>query len=155
MTPHDQLTVTSRWMVSTDTDIDFQTITYFTDNACTIAEGTTEDLIPTQNTHSFTGIDGADYYFIISATDLASNTTPAVCSPAIFIDTSAPLPANNLRWQEISPHDATLVTAEWDISTSGDVASYDVQFYSDGTCSTPEGGLLNVTSATTLSLIHI
>ena len=64
----------------------------------------------------------------------------------IIIDTTAPNAANSLTWAEASPHNSTLVNANWTKSDSADLADQKIQFYSDATCTTTSGSLIDLAS---------
>lgn len=68
-------------------------------------------------------------------------------------DTTPPNAATSLSWQESSPHGSLSVHADWTHSTSTDVATQKIQFFSDGTCSAASGSQITLPLATTESYL--
>ena len=139
-TPVSSLNVNSSWTVSTSGDVASQLITYFTDSACTIAEGTSQSLATAANTHNFTGVDGNSYYYNIRTIDTAGNFSVSGCSSVVALDVSAPSAPTALVWVETDPHNTTSINASWTLSASGDVATQQVSFYEDNACLSPTAG---------------
>jgi|GEM_PF-488332 len=72
----------------------------------------------------------------------------ATYSDSITIDASAPNAATSLGWSESSPHNSTAVNALWTKSNSSDLANQKIQFYSDASCSSASGSLIDLASNT-------
>ena len=137
--PINTTSVNASWTVSGSPDVASQTVTYFTDAICTSAEGTNSALGSAATTHAFVGANAFSYYYNITTFDNAGNNTVSDCSPVISIDTTAPVNPTALTWLEVSPHNATNITASWTLSVSGDVVSQDIAYYTDPSCTAAQG----------------
>ena len=60
--------------------------------------------------------------------------------------------ANSVSWQEISPHDSTVVNATWDLPPYSNFSNQSIQFYNDGICGT--AGLNLVLGNTTTTVLN-
>ena len=99
--------------------------------------------------HSST-LSEAEHTYKVYAQDLAGNvgTSPAGVGVNTFtVDASAPNAATSLTWSESSPHNSTSITAEWTKSDSVDLANQKIQFYSDDSCITTSGSLIDLASS--------
>ena len=148
--PHNLSTVNASWAPSTAGDLTAQTIILYSDASCSVAEGTTAALSASDNTYAFSGADGNAYAFIVQSSHSSGYTINSACSPLIAVDTSAPAPAISPAWLEPTPYASTSITAAWSPSISADLASQTVIFYTDASCSTPEGSssVLGASSST-------
>jgi hypothetical protein len=70
-----------------------------------------------------------------SISDTATNSTT---SSAVNVtkDITAPVASTSVGWSQSSPYNSTSVTASWAKSTSSDLASQQIQFYSSASCGT-------------------
>ncbi|MCB9092196.1 MAG: hypothetical protein H6620_06515, partial [Halobacteriovoraceae bacterium] len=138
-TPHNSTMVTATWTVSGSVDVASQRVDYYTDGACTTAEGTSNSVSSATTTNSFTGADGNSYFFTVTAIDNASNEGTSGCSAVMNIDTTAPAAATVLTWLETSPHNSLTINASWTRSVASDLDSQDVVYYTNASCTTAEG----------------
>nr|WP_295904427.1 Calx-beta domain-containing protein [uncultured Bdellovibrio sp.] len=85
--------------------------------------------------------------------DPAGNTNNASTTTdnTVTYDITAPLSATSLVWQQTSPTNTTALVAQWSKSTSTDLASQAVRFYTGATCNTYTGTENSVSSSTTSS----
>ncbi len=154
--PSMSLTVTATWDLSIASDLTTQRLEYFTDSACTTSTGTVRNLGNTETSDILTGAHLGNYYFMVTSIDDAGNETDSDCSTLMHINTAdvtPPNPALVLGWAQSSPHNTVLVNAVWNKSTSTDVASQTLTFYTDATCSTPEGTVLSFPASTASYLL--
>ena len=148
-TPTHITSVTASWTLSTSTTLANQKIQFYSDGSCSTTEGSLIDLSSTtaQN-QSFSGSNGNTYTFKITSTDTAGNTSISSCSSPLLINTTPPANATSLGWVQSNPTNVTAVTASWTLSTSTTLANQKIQFYSDGSCSTTAGSLIDLSSTT-------
>lgn len=66
---------------------------------------------------------------------------------AYVLDLTPPAAATGLNWAESSPTGVISNNATWTKSNAIDLASQSIQFYSDGTCTTPSGSSVNLSNA--------
>jgi hypothetical protein len=137
--PTSTTALNNTWTFSASVDLTKQTVNYWTDAGCSVSAGPSNDLGPTATADTFTGSDGTTYYFNIDSLDAAGNSFISGCSAGMLVDTTAPTAATGVFWSESDPTPATTLNLNWTVSASGDVASQDVQVYSDGSCTTPFG----------------
>lgn len=85
--------------------------------------------------------------------DPAGNTNNASTSTdaTVTYDITAPVNATSLAWQQSSPTNTTALVAQWTKSTSPDLASQKVRFYTGAACNTYTGTENTTTSAATTS----
>ncbi|MGE9746245.1 Calx-beta domain-containing protein [Bdellovibrio bacteriovorus] len=85
--------------------------------------------------------------------DPAGNTNNASSSTdsTVIYDITAPVNAASLAWQQTSPTNTTSLVASWTKSTSTDLASQKVRFYTGAACGTYTGTENTVTSSATTS----
>ncbi len=142
--------VNASWIVSSSGDSASQVLNIYQSGSCTgAAIETSASLANNINTYSFgAAVSNNSYTYTITTTDNAGNTATSGCSSSIYIDTVAPADATGLGWAQTSPFSGTTVAASWTPSVDADLASQLVQFYSDGTCTTPQGSALTVAAAT-------
>ncbi len=151
--PHSTTIFTATWSNSASLDISHQVISFFTDPACSISEGTSATYGPGINSHVFSaGSHGSTYYYNLSITDMAGNSTVSACSAGIAIDTTvgdvtAPSPASGLAFLEASPYNATSVNANWTLSLSGDLNAQTIDYYASANCSGPIDSTFSLSSA--------
>ena len=103
---------------------------------------------PAVTSHTSTASDG-DHYFNVVSTDAAGNTNTSACSPLMTVDKTAPAQATAPTWAEGVPHNTVNVNASWTLSTAPDIASQDIAYYTNGTCSVAEGTSATLGSAVT------
>ncbi|ASD64151.1 Calx-beta domain-containing protein [Bdellovibrio bacteriovorus] len=80
-------------------------------------------------------------------TNNASTTTDST----VTYDITAPVNATSLAWQQTSPTNTTSLVASWSKSTSTDLASQKVRFYTGASCDTYTGTENAATSSATTS----
>jgi hypothetical protein len=114
--PHDALTANASWTPSISGDVADQTITYYTDSACTLAEGTTRTLAAGATSDNFTGVDGNTYHYRLITSDNAGNTSLSPCSAIMSLDITAPSAQTALAWTGTSPISNTTIQATWVLS---------------------------------------
>nr|BFD62548.1 hypothetical protein BdHM001_12290 [Bdellovibrio sp. HM001] len=85
--------------------------------------------------------------------DPAGNTNNAstATDASVTYDITAPVNASSLAWQQSSPTNTTALVAQWTKSTSPDLASQKVRFYTGASCNTYTGTENTATSAATTS----
>ena len=147
-TPHDVTTITASWTKSTSGDLASQEVEYFINSDCSTSTTTIHSPVA-GITDSFTGNDGSTYYYLVRSTDNAGNINTSAFSEAMAIDTSAPIAATAMAWVETSPHDNTVVTSEWTVSASSDVASQTASYWTNAACDDSEVGSSTVGAAAT------
>ena len=101
----------------------------------------------TLQTRSFTATNGNTYSYKITSIDTAGNTSLSNCSGSLTINTTPPSNATSLGWQQTSPTNTLSVTASWTKSSAGTLADQTIQFYSDGSCMTPQGSAVDLSSS--------
>ncbi|MBH48688.1 MAG: hypothetical protein CME71_11015, partial [Halobacteriovorax sp.] len=148
-TPTASANINANWNLSVATDIDFQEITFYSDAACTIATLGPVTKTNVAVTHAYTpGSDGT-YYYQVRAVDLASNATLSSCSAGLLVDTTAPVAASTLNWVQTSPFAGTSVDATWTLSPDSNLASQEIAYFTDPTCTTASGGTIALSNAVT------
>lgn len=80
-------------------------------------------------------------------TNNASTTTDST----VTYDITAPVNAGSLSWQQTTPTNTTSLVAQWTKSTSTDLASQKVRFYTGTACNTYTGTENSVTTSATTS----
>ena len=80
-------------------------------------------------------------------TNNASTTTDAT----VTYDITAPVNASSLAWQQSTPTNTTSLVAQWTKSTSTDLSSQKVRFYTGAACNTYTGTENTVASSATTS----
>jgi len=94
---------------------------------------------PGVSTQSFTGLNATTYSFEVTTIDDAGNSLASVCSSTMTFDTDAPLAPVATAWAQGTIHNATLITSQWTLGGSGDVASHRVEYFTDGACLSSAG----------------
>jgi alpha-tubulin suppressor-like RCC1 family protein len=125
--------------VSVTAKIGASTVTPTTQPSCSSGSFST--------TLNLAGLVDGTLTFTASQSDLAGNQDQILVH--VSKDTQAPALASSLGWQQSSPTNATLLSATWSKSSSSDLSSQQIQFYSDSTCTTVSGSLINLTSSAT------
>ncbi len=149
-TPYNSTSVTASWTKSNSSDLSNQKIQFYSDGTCTTTSGSLINLSSSSTqTYAFSGTNGSTYSYKVTSFDAAGNSTASACSSSMVIDTTAPNAATSLGWTQTSPYNSTSVTASWTKSTSSDLSNQKIQFYSDGTCTTTSGSLIDLSSAST------
>lgn len=80
--------------------------------------------------------------------DAAGNSTTS-SNIAITKDAASPNAATAMGWSQSSPTTATSLTAAWTVSTSSDLASQAIQFFTGSACNTVLGSLVAIPSSVT------
>ena len=130
--PSAVLSVDSIWFSSVSTDVANESVSYFTNATCTIPSAFGPFVVaPTAGTHNFaTGLTGNTYYYQVTSTDNAGNSTDSACSPnSMTLDTDFPIAANTISWAESSPVNTVNINASWMLGGSGDVADQRVEYF--------------------------
>jgi hypothetical protein len=149
-TPHNALTITPQWTLSTSPDVTSQRIDYYILAACAGGITATENLAAGATGTTLSGASGNTYYYTVTAIDSATNETTSACiAGGMLIDTDAPVASTSLAWTTTSPSTTVNVTAQWLPSASADLASQTITYYVDASCTTPESTTASVTAATT------
>lgn len=86
---------------------------------------------------------------LVFSADMTTVESGLVSSTSVNVtkDTSAPNSATALAWGQASPHNNISISASWTKSTSPDLASQTIQFYSDSTCTTALGTHISLSSS--------
>jgi large repetitive protein len=79
----------------------------------------------------------------------AAGNAASQASRTLTKDATAPAAAIGLNWAETSPSSSTSLTAQWTVSAASDLANQNIQFYSDSSCGTAQGLLLDLASTST------
>ena len=149
------LPLTAEWVASTSTDIATQRINYYETASCgggVVETAVTASVNDTSRDMTYVVTSGNSYSFEIVTTDNAANVTTSACSPGIVIDNVAPVDPARMEWtQSPGPTNATTIIADWDVSTSSDLADQEIQFFQDGTCTATIGGVIPLTVSDTNS----
>ncbi|MBF0441127.1 MAG: hypothetical protein HQK54_04420, partial [Oligoflexales bacterium] len=97
---------------------------------------TTEPITSKTTSATLSGLrDATVYYGCVQSVDAVGNTSSWISSVAsIIVDTTLPNAPTNLAWKERSPSGPSNVTATWTKSTSDDVVSQYVAYYTDPAC---------------------
>lgn len=88
------------------------------------------------------------------ATVATPTPAPTAAPGATVTPAPTPVPATSVGWSQSSPQYQGLVTATWTASTSSATAQK-LQYYQDGTCSTPLGSLNDVGVGTTTYALSV
>ncbi len=147
-TPFNAVGVTSNWIISGSTDVVSQRVDIYTDSGCSVLDSS-NPVSGVATSYGHTGADGNTYYFKVSATDLAGNTTSSACSGAMEIDITAPVAPMAGSWLEATPTNITSVNAQWILSGSADVNTQVISYYSDTICTTATGGPITLSNVVT------
>ena len=126
-----------------------QTVTIKADGASVGTATCTGSTFSSSNVNT-TGLSDGAHNFTASILDQAGNSTTSA-TVSVTRDVLAPAAATGLGWSTASPSSATGVTATWTKSASGDLANQKIQYYADGTCTTPSGSLIDLASAASQS----
>lgn len=118
------------------------TVRIFSDPSCSTQKGIAVASGTSVLVTSSAVPSGANVFYA-NATDAGGNTS--ACSLASVAYTYL-LPATGLTWLENAPAPSTTINAAWDVSAAA-IANQRLQFYSDATCTTPSGGLIDLASS--------
>jgi hypothetical protein len=86
---------------------------------------------------------------LVFSADMTTVESGVISSTSVNVtkDSSAPNSATALAWGQASPHNNISISASWTKSTSPDLASQTIQFYSDSTCTTALGTHISLSSS--------
>jgi len=142
-----QATDSATYSVSGTCNETGQTVTIKSDNVSVGSATCVGGVFASTNVNS-TLLAAGNHSLTASISDAALNSTTS--SAVIVIrDVVAPNAATSIGWTETSPATSTSVNAAWTVSTSTDLASQQIQFYADGTCSSTTGSLTTLASVAT------
>ncbi len=82
----------------------------------------------------------------VTATAADGSTDTATVSITVD-DPNAPSAASSLSWSETSPHTSLSLTASWTKSSSSDVVSQKIQFYTGAACNSASGGPIDLSAS--------
>ncbi len=104
-------------------------------------------------THTLTGLSSQGYYAKIVAQDNVLNIGESGCSSLKTVDTLGPSNATALAWSVSSPTSlAGPLAVTWVKSISADLATQNVVFHTDGTCTSYQGAAGVSSSAQTYNI---
>ncbi len=142
-TPNNTTTATAQWTISTAADLFSQSISLYTDAACTALDVGPVVLGAAVTSYAFTLADTNTRYFQVLSTDDDTNDSsanPDNCSAIMQIDTSAPADATAISWTEGTTANSTTVNADWTESASGDVAYQQIELHDAAACASAVAG---------------
>ena len=142
---HNDTSVTATWTVGGATDASSQELFVYSDAACTNQVGASFNINnATTSSQAISLASVGDWYFKLVTTDNAARTSDSGCSAAITVDNIAPSQATSLAGDEGSYHTTTNVNISWTSNylADGDVASQQIQVYSDASCTTTDGAAI-------------
>jgi hypothetical protein len=125
-------------------------IELFSHSSCTTSIGSTTAAGVTADVTSSALSEGVATTFYAKATDPVGNASG--CSTAnvsYTYDNTAPNAATSLGWLESSPFNGTTVTAAWIKSNSAELSNQKIQFYTNSSCTTTSGSLIDLASNST------
>ena len=151
--PTNILTLTAAWSRSPSPTLSHQKLQFFSDSVCQNALGNEISLGSVdQESYQFSGVCGGTYTFRVISVSSDGFKGTSSCSSPISISISVPN-ATNLGWTQASPVNATSATASWTKSISSVLSDQKIQFFCDGTCTTPSGALIDLSSPSEQSYV--
>ncbi len=89
--PVNNLNVNTRWTQSSASGLTGQRIDYYTNSSCSGGAVATQSLSTGVSSDAFSGLDGTNYYFTVTAIKSGQEST-SICSDGLLLDVSDPSP---------------------------------------------------------------
>ncbi len=122
------------------------TITLYSDSGCTISKGSDTASGDPFNISSSVLADGVTTTFYAKASNVNGPSACSTANVSYTYDNTAPNAATSLGWTESTPYNGTTVTAAWTKSNSAELSNQKIQFYTNNTCTTTSGALIDLAS---------
>ena len=130
------------WTAFTDTNLSNHRITTYTDSACSTGATVHPFTGSTTNSDSATidGLADGTYYAIVTAFDVAGNSTSSACSTdSIIIDSTAPTDNTaNLQFTDVTDADGNNIAVTWTAFTDTNLRDHRLYTYTDSGCTAGE-----------------